>query len=47
MDMLQFCQEVAAEDGTGSLSMQDYLLKCVNEELDSEGFNPVSKLPKA
>ncbi|WJG07756.1 hypothetical protein [Aliiglaciecola sp. LCG003] len=47
MDMVQFCQEVADEDGTGGLTMQDFLLKCVNEELKSEGFSPVTKLPKA
>ncbi|MBU2878452.1 MULTISPECIES: hypothetical protein [Aliiglaciecola] len=45
-DMLQYCLEVAAEDGTGDLSKQEFVLNCVNEELESEGFTKITALPK-
>jgi hypothetical protein len=41
-----FCTEVAEDDGTGKLNLDEYLLICVNEELESEGYQPVTKLPK-
>jgi hypothetical protein len=38
--------EVAEDEGTGELSMEAFLLNCVNEELESEGYQPITKLPK-
>ena len=45
-ELKEYCMEIAEDEGTGKLSMQDFLLKCVNEELESEGYQPVTKLPK-
>ncbi|GAB2697703.1 hypothetical protein [Aliiglaciecola aliphaticivorans] len=45
-DMLQYCLEVAEEDGTGDLSKQEFILNCVNQELESEGFTKINALPK-
>lgn len=43
-ELKQYCMEVAQEDGTGDLSMDAFILKCVNEELESEGYKPVASL---
>ncbi|GAC16614.1 hypothetical protein [Aliiglaciecola lipolytica] len=45
-DLMQYCVDVAAEDGTGDLSKQEFVLNCVNEELESEGYAKISALPK-
>jgi len=44
-ELKEFCNEVAQEDGTGELTLTDFLLKCVNEELESEGYEQLKKLP--
>lgn len=43
-ELKQFCMEVAEEDGTGDMTMQMFLLKCVNQELEDEGYRPAEKL---
>ncbi|MFT4994889.1 MAG: hypothetical protein ACI965_001931 [Paraglaciecola sp.] len=37
-ELKQFCEEVAAEDGTGDQELQPFLLGCVNKELSDEGY---------
>ena len=43
-ELTTFCQEVAEEDGTNGKPLNEFLLECVNEELESEGFEPVDAL---
>jgi len=45
LELKQYCADVATEDGTGGLSLDAFLLVCVNDELDSEGYQPITKLP--
>jgi hypothetical protein len=42
----EYCKEIADDEGTGKLSMEEFLLVCVNDELESEGYQPITKLPK-
>ncbi|MFT6330979.1 MAG: hypothetical protein ACJAYN_002927 [Bermanella sp.] len=42
----EYCKEIADDEGTGKLSMDEFLLVCVNEELETEGYQPITKLPK-
>jgi len=41
-----YCKEIADDEGTGKLSMDEFLLTCINDELESEGYQPITKLPK-
>ena len=43
-ELKQFCSEMAEDDGIAADQLAAYLLKCVNEELESEGYAPVTKL---
>jgi hypothetical protein len=43
-ELKQFCSEVADEDGTGDLDLPAFLLSCVNQELEEEGYRPIKKL---
>lgn len=43
-EMKDFCMEVASEDGTGSQTLEQFLLNCVNQELESEGYQPVKSI---
>ncbi|MFT7261684.1 MAG: hypothetical protein ACI9MS_003562 [Glaciecola sp.] len=43
-ELKQFCSEVAEEDGIGELDLSAFLLVCVNQELDEEGYQPIKKL---
>ena len=43
-ELKQFCSEVAEEDGTDDLSLPAFLLVCVNQELDEEGYQSIKKL---
>jgi hypothetical protein len=45
-ELKEYCMEIAADEGTGELSMQAFLLQCVNDELESEGYQTITKLPK-
>ncbi len=44
-ELKDFCVEVASEDGTGDMSMEEFLLNCVNQELEGEGYALLKKLP--
>ena len=46
MEYKEYCKEVADEEGTSKSAMDEFLLTCINEELESEGFQPITKLPK-
>lgn len=43
-ELKAYCQEIAAEDGTDGLDMVTYVLNCINDELESEGYQPVAAL---
>lgn len=43
-ELKQFCKEMAEDDGVTADKLPAYLLKCVNEELESEGYKPLTKL---
>lgn len=45
-EFVEYCTEIAEDDGTGDLSLPEFLLICVNQELESEGYKPVKKLPE-
>ncbi|MFT7261910.1 MAG: hypothetical protein ACI9MS_003791 [Glaciecola sp.] len=42
----EYCKEIADEEGTDKSAMDKFLLTCINDELESEGFQPITKLPK-
>ncbi|WP_447131107.1 hypothetical protein [Paraglaciecola aestuariivivens] len=44
-ELKQYCTEVAEEDGTEGKKLEVFMLDCVNEELESEGYQPLVKLP--
>ena len=46
MEYKEYCKEIADEEGTGEATMDEFLLTCINDELESEGFQPITKLPK-
>jgi hypothetical protein len=46
MEYKEYCKEIADDEGTGKLSMDEFLLVCVNDELETEGYQPITKLPK-
>jgi hypothetical protein len=41
-----YCMEIAEDEGTGKLSMNEFLLSCINDELESEGYQPITSVPK-
>ena len=43
-ELKEFCTELAEDHGIEADKLPAYLLKCVNEELESEGYAPVKKL---
>lgn len=43
-ELKQYCTELAQEDGTDGKELKVFLLECVNEELDSEGYQLLTKL---
>jgi hypothetical protein len=43
-ELKQFCTEMAEDEGVTADKLAAYLLTCVNEELESEGYAPVTKL---
>lgn len=45
-ELKEYCMGIAEDDGTGDATMDAFLLSCVNDELESEGYQPVTKLPK-
>jgi hypothetical protein len=46
MELKQFCEDIAEDEGTDGVAMPVFLLTCVNDELDSEGYQPITSLPQ-
>ncbi|MFQ3234564.1 MAG: hypothetical protein ACI9C4_000115 [Paraglaciecola sp.] len=44
IELNQYCAEVAAEDGTGIKSQEQFMLDCVNKELADAGYQTLEKL---
>ena len=43
-ELTQFCTEVAEDEGTKGMALNAFLLQCVNDELEAEGYATVSSL---
>ncbi|WP_409371889.1 hypothetical protein [Paraglaciecola psychrophila] len=43
-ELKQYCTELAQEVGTDGKELKVYMLECVNEELDSEGYQLLTEL---
>ena len=43
-ELKQYCTELAQEDGTDGKELTVYMLECVNEELDLEGYQLLTEL---
>lgn len=43
-ELTQFCTEVAEDEGTKGMALNEFLLQCVNDELEAEGYATVSSL---
>ncbi len=43
-ELTQFCTEVAEDEGTKGMALNEFLLQCVNDELEAEGYAAVSSL---
>ncbi|MBT1451868.1 hypothetical protein KJ365_13325 [Glaciecola sp. XM2] len=46
LDLKQFCEDIAESEGTDGKPLPEFLLACVNEELELEGFQAITKLPE-
>lgn len=40
----QLCEKYAEEDGIAAEDLDSFLLECVNEELEAEGYNKIESL---
>nr|WP_136252764.1 hypothetical protein [Ningiella ruwaisensis] len=45
LELKTYCQDIANDEGTDGMSLDQFLLDCVNEELEAEGYQPVTQLP--
>lgn len=45
MELKEYCEEIAADEGTDGLSLPEYLLQCINDELEDEGYQAITTLP--
>jgi len=43
-ELTQFCKEVAAEEGTKGKPEDVFVLECVNDELEAEGYQKLKSL---
>ena len=43
-EIIEYCKETAEDESVAAADLQKFMLKCVNKELESEGFAPVKKL---
>jgi hypothetical protein len=46
LNFKDYCQELSEDEGTGDLTLDQFLLVCINKELASEGFQAITKLPE-
>lgn len=42
---IEQCEAYASEDNIEAEDLKDYMLLCVNEELDAEGYKKITSLP--
>lgn len=47
MSLLMNCKSDAAEDEVTDEDMNDYLITCINDELEMVDYMPINVLPKA
>jgi tRNA splicing ligase len=45
-ELKEYCQDIAHEDEVSEEDMEDFLLACVNEQLELEGYQPIKRLPE-
>ena len=43
-ELQQYCTEVAEDEGTQGKPMKTFVLECVNDELESEGYQKITSL---
>lgn len=43
-EAIELCKEYALEDGVKKEELETYLLECVNEELESRGFQKIESI---
>lgn len=43
-ELKSYCSELASEDNVKEPDLPDFLLKCINEELDGYGYQPIKNL---
>lgn len=43
-ELKSYCQEIADEEKVAPADVAQYVLKCVNEELNSEGYQAVTSV---
>ena len=44
-ELKEFCTEVANDEGVSAEDLNAFLLSCINDELESEGYQPIKKVP--
>jgi hypothetical protein len=45
MSLLRLCKDYAIEDETTKTDMNNFLLTCINDELEESDYKPVKTLP--
>ncbi|BFT29820.1 hypothetical protein D210916BOD24_09960 [Alteromonas sp. D210916BOD_24] len=43
-ELTQYCKEIAEDEGTKGKPLDTFLLECVNDELEAEGYQKVKSL---
>lgn len=46
ISLLMQCKKDAEEDEIAEIDMNDYLITCINDELEMSDYQPISVLPK-
>ena len=46
MELKEYCQDEANDQGTDGMPMTAFLLQCLNNELTLEGYQTLKKLPE-
>lgn len=47
LEVLESCQSLAAEDEVDTDTLNDYLLVCINDDLEAMGYQLIKSLPKS
>ncbi|MFT2089527.1 hypothetical protein [Paraglaciecola sp. 2405UD69-4] len=43
-ELKEYCVELATEDGIDKKELKKFILECINEELDAEGYQALAKV---